>query len=285
MTQHTKRVCIMGTAPSFRMTPFSDPSMEIWSLNDAYALKPARIDRWYELHPLDKMHFRPMAQKVIHKADIPEGHYVRPAGHVEWLKTMAETIPVFLQKEPPNDWPAHAHRFPIEAIHAEFGADYWASGPAYMLAQAVMEGYTDIMITGIHLATEAEYREQRPQWEMLIGRILGRKVTQSVVNGFRVYDGDVRISLPEHCPILKHGWKYAYEDKPKAAHSPYRDELKRTVTAKNTLVSQLVAWPADQDRAPALERLKRLDVIEEDCRGMLLKQSLATEYPTIVAAL
>jgi len=280
-----KRVCIMGTAQSWKKTPFHDSSWDIWSLNDAYMLRPPRINRWYELHPIDKMVFRSHNQKVIVKDSIPDGHYVRPEGHLEWLKAQAETIPVFLQKEPPADWPANARRFPIEPVEAEFGSSYWASGPAYMLAQAVLEGATEIMVTGIHLATEAEYREQRPQWENLIGRILGRSVKESTIPGFRVYEGAVKIVLPDECPILKHGWKYAYEAKPVPAPNPFRDELKRTVKAKNELVLTLVNWPVGEDKRVPMEQLRRLDVIEDDCRHMLQKTALDTDYGPIQASL
>jgi len=231
------------------------------------------------------MVFRPRDQRVIRKEDIPEGYYVRPGGHLEWLQAQADHIPVFLQKAPPEGWPANAHRFPIEAVESEFGASYWASGPAYMLAQAVMEGYTEIMITGIHLATEAEYREQRPQWENLIGRILGRTVKESTVDGFRVYDGDVRIVLPDECPILRHEWKYAYQAKPQPVPSPYRTELKQTVKMKNDLISRLIAMPDGEGKSRAIEQLKRLDVIEDDCRHMLHKASMVADYGPIVASL
>src|SRR5690349_21053380 len=102
-----KRVCIVGTAPSWKETPWHDPSLEIWGLNDGYMLGYPRANRWYELHPFDKMWFRPKTQKAIKASDIPVGFYVRPEGHDEWLKKQAETIPVFLQKEPPAGWPAN----------------------------------------------------------------------------------------------------------------------------------------------------------------------------------
>ncbi|MEY2873002.1 MAG: hypothetical protein RLZZ373_373 [Pseudomonadota bacterium] len=284
MTQTVKRVCIMGTAQSWKKSPWADASWEIWGLNDGYCLLPPRFNRWYELHPLDKMAFRSRTQTVIAKESIPEGHYVRPEGHLDWLKAQSAAVPVFLQKEPPSDWPANAHRFPIEAVEAEFGA-YWASGPAYMLAHAVLEGYTEIMVTGIHLATEAEYREQRPQWEMLLGRVLGRSVTESTRPGFRVYTGAVTIVLPDECPILKHGWKYAYEPKPAPPANPYRDELKRTVRAKNDLATKLIHWPVGKDKSAEMEQLRRLDVIEDDCRHLLQMAALAADYGPIQASL
>lgn len=280
-----KKVCIMGTAPSWRQTPWHDPSWEIWALNDAYALKPKRWTRWYDIHPLDKMFFHEHGVPVEVSA-IPKGHFVRPAGHIEWLKAQAAHVPVYLQKEPPNDWPANARRFPIESVDASFGGDYWASGPAFMLAQADLEGYTDIMVTGIHLATEAEYREQRPQWEFLIGRVLGRTITRDDRDGFRVYRGArVSLWLPESCPILKHDWKYGYEHRPDPPASPWRDELKRTVKAKNELATRLITWPVGESKEAELELFRRLDVIEDDCRDMLRKASIAREYPPIQAVI
>jgi len=192
---------------------------------------------------------------------------------------------VYLQTEPPNDWPANARRFPIEAVHQAFGDAYWASGPSYMLAQAWLEGYTEIMITGIHLATEAEYREQRPQFENLIGRLLGPTVTTEVANGFRVYRGAVSIWLPESTPILSHGWKYAYEHKPEPPPNPYRDELKRTAKTKNRLIEQLIVWPAGEDKTDALEQLNRLAVIEEDCHMQLQRAAQAEQFAPILAVL
>ena len=50
-----KRVCIVGTAPTYAMTPWADRDIEIWSLNNAYEVKGfKRADRWFDFHPLDK---------------------------------------------------------------------------------------------------------------------------------------------------------------------------------------------------------------------------------------
>jgi hypothetical protein len=280
-----KKVCIMGTAPSWRQTPWPDDSWDIWGLNDGYMLRPQRWNRWYELHPIDQMFFRDPAQKIIRKEDVPKGAYIRPQGHLEWLKAQAQTITVYLQAEPPDDWPANARRFPIEAVHQAFGEDYWASGPSYMLAQAFLEGATEIMITGIHLATEAEYREQRPQFENLIGRLLGPSVATEMVHGFRVYRGAVSIWLPEAAPILKHGWQYAYEHKPDPPPNPYRTELKQTIKLKNRLIEQLITWPVGESKDAALEQLRRLTVIEEDCQLQLARASQAEQFAPILAVL
>lgn len=280
-----KRCCIVGTAPSYRETPWNDPSLEIASLNDAYALGLPRADRWYENHPFDEMWFRPRTMKVVDASLVPPGAYIRPEGHIEWLKKQAETIPVYLQHEPPEGWPANAHRLPIEQIHATFGDDYWASGPSYILAHLYLQGYRDIWITGIHLATEAEYREQRPQFEALINRLLGIDITLTKKDGFRFYQGkDLRVVLPQSSPIMQHGWKYAYEKRPQPKPNPYRDELASVAKEKNDLIRALVHWPEGKDRSHAVERLRRLEIIELDCKQMLQKAAASSVVLTAAVA-
>jgi hypothetical protein len=273
----SKRCCITGTAESWQKTPWHDTTIECWTLNDAYVLGLPRIDRMYELHPLSKMWFRPKDQRRVLETSVPKGFYVRPEGHVEFLKQAAATIPVFLQDAPPADWPAKAYRFPIEAIHQAFGEDYWASGPAYMLAQAVLEGYTDIWITGIHLATEHEYREQRPNWEFLIGRMLGKHIVKTEKDGFRFYQGEtVRIVMPVEAPVLQHAWKYAYEDKPVKQKTELDLEWKDIQKEKAELIRQLVHCRDEAYRTKALARLSRVEVIEADIQQQAQRKQLGT---------
>jgi hypothetical protein len=267
----SKRCAIVGTAGSWRQTPWSDPTLEIWSLNDAYSLGFPRIDRHFDLHPIDKMWFKPAAQKLVYANEVPKGAFIRPAGHLEWLKQQAAAIPVYLQDSPPVDWPPNAHRFPIERVLEEYGDSYWASGPSYMLAMAAMEGYAEVWITGIHLSTEHEYREQRPQFEMLIGRLLGPKVKTSIKNGFRYYEGLITVVLPVESPVLQHAWKYAYESKPVAPENPYRDELRQAQKQKAKVIRAIVQLPAGQDKSALVETLSELEIVEMDCQQMLAR--------------
>ena len=226
--QKTKAV-ICGTAETWRMCPWDDPSAHILSLNDAYSLALPRFDEWVELHPLDQMYFRQPNQRVVQAKDIPAGFYVRPAGHLDTLRRMATTIPVWLQQDPPAGWPPNAKRLPIEDLEAKYGA-YWASGPAYMLMHLYDRGFRHIEIYGIHLATAAEYREQRSNFEALIGRLLGPQVSMTVKDGKRTYVGEtgVTIVLPVASPILQHGWKYAFEPKPKPSPIRWRTSGRRS---------------------------------------------------------
>lgn len=272
-----KRCCIVGTAPSWRETPWTDTGLEVWGLNDGYCLGFPRADRWFDLHPIEQMWFRPNDNRPIRMEDVPKGAYIRPEGHVEWMRKQSETIPVYLKETPPDGWPAHARRMPWERIFETFGEHYWASGPSYMLALAILEGYTEIWITGIHLSTQAEYIEQRPNWEHLLGRFLGKNYRmERKAKGFRHYIGDVTIVLPDSCPILKHGWKYGLEPKPQPPVNPYQEELAVVAKEKNELVKALVYWPEGKSKTRALDRLRRLEIAEMDCQQQLMKQQTSS---------
>jgi hypothetical protein len=266
-----QRAVIVGTAPSWKRAPWTDPGVRIVSLNDAYMLGLPRADEWYELHPLDQMWFRPKHQKVIHADQVPKNVYIRPEGHHQWLQEQARTIPVWLQHEPPAGWPPNAQRLPLEALEAKYGT-YWASGPAYILMHLYERGFREFQIYGIHLATEHEYREQRPNFEALLRGLIGPTVKESKQKGLRIYDGaECRVVLPEEAPILQHGWKYAYEHKPEKPVNPYAVELKQTQKARARLMASLVTWPTGKDKSRALAELKRLEIIELDCQQMLQK--------------
>ena len=92
------RFAIIGTAESWKECPWDDPGLTIISLNDAYQMKDARgqglgrIDEWYDLHPLDRMWFRPKDKHEFKVGEIPEGVFVRPEGHIEWMQERAKTM-------------------------------------------------------------------------------------------------------------------------------------------------------------------------------------------------
>lgn len=205
-----KRLAIIGTAPSWRQCPFDDLSLEIASLNDAYSLGIPRASLWFDMHPLHQMVMRPR-DKPMTPADAPVGGYLRPDGHLQWLAS--QKIPVFLNQARP-DWP-HSVTFPRAELEAQFadiwpwrrtaqgvvekGPNYQASTPAWMLLWAIANGYTEIHIYGIHLATEWEYLKQRPNLEFLIGYARGR---------------GIQIVLPADVPICQGAHAYAYDLKP-----------------------------------------------------------------------
>ena len=205
-----KRAAIIGTAQSLSQTPWKDESLECWGLNDAYQLHVPRANRWFDLHPTHQMAFRPRGDRAVSAFDVPVGSYLRPADHLDWLKSRG--FPVYLAEAHP-DWPT-ARVFPKDEILAFFqpfwpyrltrqgtveaGKDYETSTPAWMLMQAIVEGYDEIHVYGIHLATEWEYLQQRPNFEWLLGFAAGR---------------GIKIVLPQSTPICQAKFRYAFEPK------------------------------------------------------------------------
>lgn len=188
-----KRCAILGTAPTWKVTPWDDPGLEIWCLNDMYVMKPPRADRWYDLHPFEKFYFRRVDER-LKAEDVPAGYFIRPEGHVEWLAQ--QSIPVILQAAQPAV--PRGIVFPREAIVQRFGR-WFDSTPAWMLAHALMDGYKEIHIYGIHLATEWEYQKQKPNLSFLCGVAVGMGVT---------------LVIPPGSPLLRPTHQYAYEPDP-----------------------------------------------------------------------
>lgn len=256
------RFAVVGTAESWRMTPWDDPTLAIGSLNDAYLNGIPRADAWWELHPFDKFWYRERDQKVIDAALVPPGAYVRPKGHLDWLQQQAQQIPVFVQ-EVPEGWPINAQRFPIEAVQ-DWLHGYIASGPSMMIAHAVLNGCTELHVYGIHLATEQEYVDQRPNFEAVLGRFLGVGVpTMTITDGMRRYTGDNGrvLVLPVQSPIFTHGRRYAYDPKP--LPDPVRVALKTRRAAlqqeQTVLVTRLLARTWYQNPKADLARLARVE--------------------------
>ena len=194
MSERTeRRVAIIGTAPTWKSMPWDDPTLEAWALNDMHVLNLPRADRWFDLHPLDKMYFRKDGKSVF-AGDVPAGFFVRPHNHIAWLKK--QSIPVYQQEAHP-EIPSSV-RFPKEAIEAKFGK-HFASSPAWMIGLALLEGVTELHVYGIHLATEWEYIKQKPNMTFLLGLAAGL---------------GVKVVLPKGCPLLAESHQYAFEEDP-----------------------------------------------------------------------
>lgn len=259
-----KRVAIIGTAQSWKACPWHDTSLEVWGLNDAYLIGVPRANRWYDLHPVHQMLFRP-PNGHIDPASVPAGVYVRPADHLQWLKS--RPMPVYLAQGR-SDWPT-SQTFPRQAILDAFapywpmrltrqgtiepGPDYEVSTPSWMLMHAIVEGYQEIHIYGIHLATEWEYLQQRPNFEFLMGIAAGK---------------GIKLVLPQSTPICKAGYRYAFEPKIDVPLQRLEQELQATKQRGAVLQKQLSAlpWYARQRRQDLTAQLQRLNVIVTDTR-------------------
>jgi hypothetical protein len=227
--QPLKRAAIIGTAPSWKQCPWHDQTLEIWTLNDGYVLGVPRISRHYDIHPTYQMQFRPNSQRVIGSSQAHEvqiGTYLRPADHLAWLKS--RPFPVFLNQTTPEY--THGITFPLQAVLDFYqphwpwrltragnvvpGGDYEVSTPSWMLMHAILEGYGEIHVYGIHLATEWEYLQQRPNFEWLLGFAAGR---------------GIKIVLPESAPICRAHYRYGFEPK---ADIPAQQQQRRIQVVK-----------------------------------------------------
>ena len=274
-----QRFAIVGTAPSWQQTPWNDPGLHIASLNDAYRMKGfVRADRWYDTHPLDHFYVVPETQTKIFAHQVPPGHYVRPKGHVEWLGS--QSIPVYLNPDYLTQHPAaaswrHAHPIPWEAISGHFGR-YFTSSPALMMAHAMLEGYRDISAYGIHLASEAEYVDQRPQFEFIIGRLLGSgKQTMTVKDGMRHYETpDAHVALPAASPVLQSDHIYSFETKPRAYLEPLKWDYHRFGVKKQRALVGLIDGHWWQKRRFRRE-LAQWDAYQQDTQEQMQRLELS----------
>jgi hypothetical protein len=195
------------------------------------------------LHPLNKFWHPPEPDAPVYAHQVPPGHYARPKTYLAWLKR--QTIPIYLNPDYRTQHPdaatwLHARPFPREAIEQEFGR-YFTSTPAWMLAFALMQGARDISIFGIHLSTQHEYIEQRPNFEFLCGRLLGPgriKVTRA--DKLRVYEtAQGRITIPEASPVLDANFQYAFSPRPRQVLDQHQWHVHRFSIKRERTVQSL----------------------------------------------
>ena len=263
MSETLKRCAILGTAQSWKECPFGDQSLEVWGLNDAYMVGVPRANRWYDLHPFYQMYFR--GEKSVPIAEVPPGCYLRPNGHLEWLKT--RPFPVYLAQQR-ADYPT-SRTFPIDEILGFFqpfwpyrltrhkqivsGKDYEVSTPSWMLMHAIAEGYQEIHVYGIHLATQWEYLQQRPNFEWLLGFAAGR---------------GIRIVLPESTPICRAAYRYAFEPKADIPLQQIDQQIAQIKAdgATQKLAMQSLPWYQRSARKETQRKLQRAEVLLTDAR-------------------
>ena len=254
--------------------------MHICSLNDAYRMHGfVRADAWYDLHPLDKF-YAPVEGQILYAHQVPAGMYARPATHKQWLAS--QQIPVCLHPEHVTQDPASAawptaRAFPWHEV-AEYHGQYFTSSPALIMAHLMMQGCKEIQIYGIHLATESEYRDQRPQMEMLAGRFLGRgKLTKTTKNGLRYYETpDALLVFPEMSPVLQADWVYAIEPKPQTQHKEQlRWEHHKYSIKRERAIQALKVKPWWQRAAPLQNELWQHEAALADVQDALQRIEIA----------
>ena len=167
-----KKVVIVGTAISSRVgIPYDDPSFEIWGLSEQIDLP--RVTRWFELHNLERKRHKnpPYVQDLA-----------AFTGEV-WLARPHELIP-------------NAKIYPRERILNRF-RDYFTNTVSWLLALAIDEGATEIMVAGIDMAQNTEYAHQRPSCEYFIGLAEGM---------------GIKVTVPAESDLLKARIQYGFDD-------------------------------------------------------------------------
>lgn len=175
------KVCIVGFAPSWIEAAWDSQDTEIWCLNEMYKVanqvKNFRADRWFEIHDLTS------ASKSGKE-------------HQEFLKTCP--CPLYVQKK--VDWLPNAITFPKEEILNYFdgkaGAKYFTNSISWFISLAIMEGFKEITIVGVDMATDSEYGWQRPSCEYWIGLAEGL---------------GIKVIIPPSSDLLKATQLYAFE--------------------------------------------------------------------------
>jgi len=188
-----KKLVIVGTAPSsLHLAPYNDPDYEIWGLNGVYSYidyaNITNITRWFEIHSLE-------AHKKVYQDD-------------SFFKGIE--IPLVMQ-EVFTEYPTSV-KYPLDEILSRFSRKYFTNTISYMIALAIYEGYTDIIIFGVDMATNSEYQSQRPSCEYFIGYAEGL---------------GIKVHIPDESDLLKTPFLYGFENEK-------RDYMRAKLLAKKS---------------------------------------------------
>jgi len=231
------KVAIVGTAPSSRgLAPYGDNDWEIWACSpnlDPHAgtfCNLPRVDRFFELHKTDGVELRTRLTEE------------QLALYIQWLTDEAARSKVYMQD---GSCVAGATAYPIQDILDAFG-NYFTNTISFMLAYAILEGATEILVAGVDMAATEEYGSQRPSCEYLLG--------WAVAKG-------IKVTIPKEADLLKVANLYAFEDPPpmKLKGEVRQKELAERITEAKKEVELYgrnhAAASAAHDEAAALKNL------------------------------
>jgi hypothetical protein len=172
-----KKLAIVGTAPSsIHLAPYNNPDYEIWGLNGVYLMidhaNTTNITRWFEIHSLDS-----------HKSAYQDDSFFK---EIKCSLVMQEVFP---------DYPTSV-KYPKDEILRKFPRKYFTNTVSWMIALAIYEGYTDISVYGVDMATNSEYANQRPSCEYFLGYAEG---------------AGIKLHIPDESDLLKTPFLYGFE--------------------------------------------------------------------------
>lgn len=199
-----KKVCILGYAPHVNEAPFNDETWEMWGINSLYRqlqnIPLSRFSAWFEIHSIEFL-----SNRADKKAT---------EDHFKILSTLK--CPLYMKDH--YDLFPTSIKYPIENVLEELKCSpYFTNTISYMIALAVVKGYTDIAIYGVDMAVGSEYEHQRPSCEYFMGIAEGR--------GCNIY-------LPNTCDLLKTLFLYGIEDVKEDAWLAKMASMKDLVTKR-----------------------------------------------------
>jgi hypothetical protein len=80
---------------------------------------------------------------------------------------------------------------------------YFTNSISQMVALAIIRGYQEIALFGVHLATNSEHAFERPNLEYFLGQAEARGIS---------------LWLPDEANLLKSNYLYGYEENHSTAH-------------------------------------------------------------------
>ena len=194
----TKSVAIIGfselTLPFVRQSKAD----EYWTMSHAFAYPEylPRIDRLFEIH---------------HRDWYLRGEQSAVDQYATWL-AQEHPFPIYMQEGELTPLVPSGVAYPFDAVCADLFGDllkrdedghvtrlnYFKSSAAYAIALAIHEGFSQIELYGVDMASDTEYSYQKDNGEFLLGIALGR---------------GIRVLLPKLCPLCTSAL-YGYEGVP-----------------------------------------------------------------------
>ena len=262
-----KKVAIMGFADSRDMAPFKDESWEIWGLNSLFEMiDMAHVTRWFEIHDIKL--FSVDTNKEI-------GFGLTRTGQ-PYLQALTQlNCPVYMVEK--YETIPNSIRYPLEDMITEFdpklrrlewskpfshSADldwngYFTNTVSYMIALAIHDGYEEIGIYGVDMATSQggignEYAAQRPSCEYYIGVAQGK---------------GIKVTIPDEADLLKTRFIYGFEMMRDLAFSSKVRKIDEAMRSRFGASQQNFALAQKQmdQYIGAMECIKELDKIWRNC--------------------
>jgi hypothetical protein len=251
LPRKTNKVAIVGFAPTWKDAPFGDESWEIWGINDLYKylqrIPNGRANRWFEIHS----RYSPSKNK-------PD--------HIGWLQKAP--IPIYMWEhydDIPGSFP-YPYREIVKWLEEKGsnGSRYFTNQISWMMALAWYEGFEEIGVYGVNMATDSEYGHQRPSCEYLIGKM---------------EQAGVRVTLPAECDLLKppggHLYGFETDNKARLTNKARINDVKKR---NGPLYKQLLGVHSQLEKTE--KRLSFLDgqisVFENFLHGVNMDETLKT---------